>query len=241
MIVAKASPTRRFVLQCLAGAIGFAAFGDNAQAQRKAHPNPLIRKFVGHTDLISSVAFSPDGRTALSGSFDNTLKLWDVATGATIQSFAGHSDFVTSVAFQSDGRTALSGRKDATVRLWEVANGKELRILKGPAGPIYRIAISSDGRTILSGAETGLTLWDMATGRELRTIAGAGPVAALSSDGRTVLAGGWRACRWQPAAQIMGHGDGQGIAHLYRPHGPRTCDRFRCRWPHGSVGRLQPI
>ena len=58
---------------------------------------------------MTSVAIAPDGRTALSGSYDKTLKLWDLATGKELRIFTGHSERVTSVAIAPDGRTALSG------------------------------------------------------------------------------------------------------------------------------------
>jgi WD40 repeat protein len=64
---------------------------------------------------------SPDGRTALSGSWDNTLKLWDLVTGRERQTFTGHADAVWSVAFSPDGRTAVSGSRDKTLKLWDLS------------------------------------------------------------------------------------------------------------------------
>jgi WD40 repeat protein len=69
---------------------------------------------------VLSVAFSPDGTTALSGSSDKTLRLWDVATGQELRTFKGHMEQVRSVAFSPDGRTALSGSDDKTLRLWRI-------------------------------------------------------------------------------------------------------------------------
>ena len=67
---------------------------------------------------MDSVAFAPDGRSALSGSDDKTLRLWDLANGSTIDTFTGHTDDVDLVAFAPDGRTALSGSADKTLILW---------------------------------------------------------------------------------------------------------------------------
>jgi WD40 repeat protein len=69
---------------------------------------------------VPSVAFSPDGRTALSGSAWTTLKLWEVASGMELRTFTGHSGGVHSVAFSPDGRTALSGSYDETLKLWDL-------------------------------------------------------------------------------------------------------------------------
>ena len=85
-----------------------------------------LRSFKGHAGRVTSVAFSPDGKFALSGGDDNTLKLWEVATGRELRSFTGHASYVTSVAFSPNGKLALSGSADATMRLWELRSGKEL-------------------------------------------------------------------------------------------------------------------
>ncbi len=151
----------------------------------------------GHLGSVHSVAFSPNGRFALSGSSDNTLKLWDVATGKELRSFSGHANVVSSVAFSPDGRFALSGSEDSTLKLWEIATGKELRSLggnnSGLLSYLLSVAFSPDGRFALSGSyDNTLKLWELATGKELRSFSGhAGWVnsVAFSPDGRLVLSG----------------------------------------------------
>ena len=82
------------------------------------------REFKGHSGLVFSVAFSPDGKTLATGSFDNTVKLWDFASGKELQTLKGHTASVYGVAFSPDGTLIASGSQDKTIRLWNPKDGK---------------------------------------------------------------------------------------------------------------------
>src|SRR5262249_46970844 len=84
-----------------------------------------LRRFVGHTQSVTSVRFDPSGRWAVSGSMDKTVRVWDVATGANLHVLTGHGAGVTGVALAPDGRHVLSGSMDKTVRWWDLAAGRE--------------------------------------------------------------------------------------------------------------------
>lgn len=78
----------------------------------------LLPTLTVHTSDVTSVAFRPDGQTVASGSTDQTIKLWDVASGQEVRTLTGHTDVVTSVAFSPDGQTVASGSWDGTIKIW---------------------------------------------------------------------------------------------------------------------------
>jgi WD40 repeat protein len=159
-----------------------------------ADPGPQVFVQTGHTSLVSSVALSSDGRLALSGSGDSTVKLWEVASGREIRTLQGHTGQVGAVAFSPDNRFALSGGEDMTLKLWDLATGLVVRTFTGHTGWIGSVAFSADGKRALSGSrDRTLKLWEVATGRELETLRGhtdAVITSALSRDGRYALSSG---------------------------------------------------
>jgi WD40 repeat protein len=149
----------------------------------------------GHTgSRILAVAFSPDGRTVLTGSTDNTMKLWDVSTGNCLQTFLGHTDGVRSVAYSPDSKTVASGSIDHTIKLWHISNGQCWQTLTEHKAMILALAFSLDGSILTSACmDRTLRLWQVDSGQCLRVLAGHNkPVWSLaySPDGKTIISGG---------------------------------------------------
>ncbi len=135
------------------------------------HVNEIaqLRTLSGHTGPVTSVAFSPDGHTLVSGSLDKTVRVWEINFGQVLHVLKQHTDGIWCVAYSPDGRTVASGGRDSTVFLWNIVTGFPRHTLKLKSG-VTSLAFSPDGRTLVTGShDSSVQIWSAETGALQRT------------------------------------------------------------------------
>ncbi|KAJ7820966.1 WD40-repeat-containing domain protein [Mycena leptocephala] len=133
---------------------------------------------------------SPDGACVVSGSADETVRIWDAMTGAELTTMEGHSDSVNSLAFSPDGARVVSGSADETVRIWDAMTGAELTKMEGHSDVVRSVAFSPDGTRVASSSDDqAVRIWDAKTGTGLTMMEGHSDFVrsvAFSPDGTRV-------------------------------------------------------
>jgi len=206
----------------------------------------LGRWSSGHSNMVHSVAFSPispnlyyqekSGKSAgiadrnwgilASGSWDNTIKLWDVNTGKEIRTLIGHANWVNSVAFSPDGKFLASGSADCTIKLWQVHTGIEIQTIRGHSDSVSSVVYSprtpttnsKDRQLVASGSnDYTIKLWQVYTGKNICTLTGHSffvNCIAFSQDGEILASGSadntiklWDVNTRREIHTLIGHSD----------------------------------
>ncbi|EIN03656.1 hypothetical protein PUNSTDRAFT_139370 [Punctularia strigosozonata HHB-11173 SS5] len=209
---------------------------DEAMMQiKRIFTGRLLKAVEGHTNIVCSVSFSPDGSQIASGSNDNTIRIWNTDTGKEIREpLRGHTDWVRSVSFSPDGKRLASASYDKTVRLWDVQTGQQIgQPLKGHTSLVLCVAFSPDGNRIVSGSEDKtLQLWDAQTGQAigepLRGHYSRVLSVAFSPDGKNIASGSsdrtirlWDAETGEPVGDPLRGHDSSVLSVAYSPVGAR--------------------
>jgi WD40 repeat protein len=137
-------------------------------------PITASRTLTGHTSWVWSLAFSPDGQTLISGSADQSVKLWDVTAGGDgrcLATWQGRTDWIRSVAFSSDGQWLVSGSADKVARVWDVATEQVITTMTGHHDQVHAAVFSPDGQIVGTACWDGKAyLWQANTGQLLAVL-----------------------------------------------------------------------
>lgn len=172
-------------------------------------------KMTGHISWTKGLAISADGNRALSGSDDDSVRLWDLSAGKELKRFDGHEENVNSVCFSPSSNTGMSASGDSSVRIWDLDSGAQLKKLVGHGNIVLACAYSPSGNKAVScGYDGTVRIWDVLNGTQLQLCQGQGTIrcVAFSPDGEQVASGGsdkvvtlWRVRDGSVIRRFTGH------------------------------------
>jgi WD40 repeat protein len=176
--------SRRRALLGLGGALAVAGAGGGIAwligSRRSENSSPaspgeaaLLYTYRGHSSLVWSAAWSPDGKRIASASSDKTVQVWNAADGTLLYTYTGHSDTVYAVTWSPDSRRIASASYDQTVQVWDATTGYYPTTYAGHSSWVWTVAWSPDGRRIASGGgDQTVQVWDAVSGNTLYTYRG---------------------------------------------------------------------
>jgi WD40 repeat protein len=145
----------------------FTARLDNSLQMWETDTRTVVRNFIGHTNVVSSLAVTSDEKILLSASWDGTIRLWDVGSGLMIRKLTNGEGAIHAAILGADGKTIFAAGADRLIRIWDLSSGKLLRTLEGHKGEIVSLVISQDGKLLISHSLDGVTkFWNLETNRE---------------------------------------------------------------------------
>ncbi len=182
----------------------------------------VIKSLKGHTDSVSSVIFSPDGKYVVSmeGGEDNTIRVWNIKTDKEINKFEGYN----SVKFSPDSKYLVLWGKNKRVELWNIETGEEVKRFEGHTDDVFSVIFSPDGKYVVSkgvGEDNTIRVWDIKTGKDIKIFEGqkvGNNCVIFSRDGkylvsiskyRTIIL--WDINTGKEIAQFIGYKDGEWV------------------------------
>lgn len=177
-----------------------------------------VHTLSGHSWGVNAVVITPDGQTLISGSRDQTLKIWQIETGQLLDTLRGHTNWVWSLVLSWDGQTLISGSGDKTIKIWQLENRQLLHTLTSHDDWVWSLALSRDAQTLASGSvDKTIKLWNVATGELQQTLSGHSnsvTSVVISWDGQTLVSGSgdatikiWELASGELRRTLNGHKD----------------------------------
>ncbi|MFM2314777.1 MAG: hypothetical protein RLZZ04_4053 [Cyanobacteriota bacterium] len=153
----------------------------------------LTTDLEAHQDLVSSVVLSADQTKVITGSWDNTIRVWNAQTSELEQTLVGHESLVNSIAISDDGTTLVSASDDTTLKVWNLQTGELIQTLKGHNDVVNSVALAPDGKTAISASDDEtIRIWNLETGKSELTLTGHEDwinSVVVSNDGKTIVSG----------------------------------------------------
>ena len=192
---------------------------DNPVAYNSNFNYVLARNLESHSNWVGSVAISKDRQYIVSGSNDQTIKVWNLNTGELERTLEGHASRVISVAISEDGQRIISGSSDKMIKVWNLNTGELERTLEGHSDWISSVAISEDGQYLVSGSlDKTIKVWNLNTGELERTLEGHNydvMSVVISRDQQRIVSGSldktikvWNLNNGELEHTLEGHSDG---------------------------------
>ena len=187
-----------FYLVCSLFYLIWPLIGSSQHHHHRASPTIALS---GHDGWVTSVDYSPDGRFLVSGSSDQTVKVWSVVDQKEITTFAGHTSMVNAVEFSPDGEVIVSASSDATVRLWSLPKQKEIATIVAHKYGVNDVTFSPDGKLFATAArDYTVKLWSTETLEAIAVLDRQRNLVQsvqFSPDGETLLTGSDSTRLWQ--------------------------------------------
>lgn len=233
--VAYAPDGKRLATACSDGSVRVWDMASGKEFRRLVGP-PVGEAAAGRTNQAFAVAFTPDGRSLVTGWLSGALQVWDVERGKQVHQLAGHSSVVAALAVTPDGRRLASADWAGNIFWWDLADGKQLKQLAA-AGPAQKIAMSPGGRLLAavgrSGTSKYVRVWELSSGELRRRFAVPAPGQALNDSDMTFADGFF----------LSGGGYGGANGVFYSDRDPFTGVAFSpdgktLAWTAGTLVRL---
>lgn len=174
-------------------------------------PLPFVGALKGHTDGVTGVAWHPDGKRMLTGSFDKTAVLWDTQSGERVRTFDGIDGEVRCLTFGPGGEEFIVGLTDGTAERWRLEDAERLLTVNRHKEPILSLAIHPEGGEVLSGSgNEAALLWETSEGKVNASLSGRSTLGFLAGYKESM-----RAVAFSPDGKYLLTGNGDKTAFLW--------------------------